>query len=68
MKIGQRLQEAIFEETQRFTRKYIWLSVLKSNERAIHFYSKNGFKHIGEHTFNIGKEHFEYCVMAKELF
>ncbi|HRG20357.1 MAG TPA: GNAT family N-acetyltransferase [Saprospiraceae bacterium] len=38
MKIGQRLQEAIFEETQKFTRKYIWLSVLKSNERAIHFY------------------------------
>lgn len=68
MKIGQKLREAIFEETQRFTRKYIWLSVLKSNERAIHFYSKHGFKLIGEHTFDIGKEHFEYCVMAKELF
>lgn len=68
MKIGQKLQDALFEETQRYTRKYIWLSVLKSNERAIGFYTKNGFEHIGEHSFDIGKEHFEFCAMAKVLF
>jgi ribosomal protein S18 acetylase RimI-like enzyme len=66
-KIGFKLQNEMFEETQRIGNKYIWLSVLKSNERAISFYAKNGFTQIGEHTYNIGKEHFEFFVFKKSL-
>ena len=68
MKIGKKLQEYIFEEVQQIKSKYLWLSVLKTNERAISFYKLIGFEHIGEHTFDIGKEHFVYCAMKKDFY
>jgi diamine N-acetyltransferase len=67
-KIGHQLQASLFEETKNINSKYLWLSVLKSNERAINFYRKNGFIEIGEHTFDIGKEHFVYSAMSKEFY
>ena len=45
----------------------IWLSVLNKNERAINFYKKSGFKKIGYHDFQIGRENFEFIAMKKEL-
>lgn len=65
MKIGQKMLDTIVEETKMIKSTYLWLSVLKSNERAVCFYEKNGFEHIGELTFDIGKEHFEYAAMKK---
>lgn len=67
IKIGQILQDCMFDEIQQIKSKYLWLSVLKSNERAISFYKKNGFVHIGEHTFDIGKEHFVFSAMKKDF-
>jgi diamine N-acetyltransferase len=67
MKIGLKLQNEMFEETKRINNKFLWLSVLKSNERAISFYTKSGFTPAGEHTFDIGKEHFDFFVLKKEL-
>lgn len=67
-KIGRQLQDSMFEETININSKYLWLSVLKSNERAIDFYKKNDFIEIGEHTFDIGKEHFVFSAMKKEFY
>ena len=67
-KIGYKLQTEMLEEVTRLGNKYIWLSVLKSNERAISFYNKNGFSAIGEHTFQIGHEHFDFIAMKKKNF
>ena len=61
------MQTEMFEESIRLGNKYMWLSVLKSNERAISFYQKNGFTKIGEHTFEIGQENFSFTAMKKEL-
>ena len=47
--------------------KKIWLSVLGSNEQAINFYSRSGFEKIGDHDFQIGKEHFKFIAMMKSL-
>lgn len=68
MKIGHQLQESMFDEVKNMKRKYLWLSVLECNERAILFYKKNGFVPIGKHTFDIGKEHFEFAAMRKDFY
>src|SRR5262249_27256586 len=43
----------------------IWLDVLIGNERAIHFYEKNGFRKCGLHYFTIGSQLFSYAIMAR---
>jgi len=66
-KIGYEMQAEMFEETIKIGNKYIWLSVLESNERAISFYIKNGFTEIGRHSFKIGQEQFSFIAMKKEF-
>ncbi len=67
MKIGLELQTKLIKKAMKFGSKSIWLSVLKSNDRAINFYKRNGFSNIGNHDFQIGKERFEFNVMSKIL-
>ena len=64
-KIGHELQKEMFLEVTKLGNQFLWLSVLKSNERAILFYNKNGFEKIGEHTFKIGQETFDFIAMKK---
>lgn len=66
-KIGQALQDKLLNHAQDLGMKKIWLSVLKNNERAIGFYHKHGFVFLGDHTFEIGKETFDFQAMSKEL-
>lgn len=66
MKIGLHLQNKLIESASE-KNESIWLSVLHSNERAIQFYEKNGFRKIGEHGYSIGKEDFHFFVLAKKL-
>ncbi|MEX0314497.1 MAG: N-acetyltransferase family protein [Allomuricauda sp.] len=65
-KVGLALQNELLEEAANKSEK-IWLSVLKENIRAIRFYEKTGFKKIGNHNFQIGKELFEFQAMSKSL-
>ncbi|AUP78595.1 GNAT family N-acetyltransferase [Flavivirga eckloniae] len=67
MKIGFRLQNILLKKAKDLQFEKIWLSVLNSNEHAINFYKKNEFVEIGNHDFQIGKEHFEFIAMSKEL-
>lgn len=67
LRIGLSLQQALIEESEKRGFEYIWLSVLKDNERAVRFYIKNGFKEIGDHNFSIGNEDFDFMAMAKKL-
>ncbi|MEO0570345.1 MAG: GNAT family N-acetyltransferase [Bacteroidota bacterium] len=66
-KIGRALQDELLNYAKDSGMEKIWLSVLKSNERAIGFYQKHGFVSLGNHTFRIGKETFEFQAMYKEL-
>ena len=65
--IGTRLHQIILDKARELGYEYIWLSVLKSNEKATRFYERKDYKIIGEHPFTIGKEYFEFWVMAKKL-
>jgi len=66
-KIGQKLQDALIAECRSIGSEFVWLSVLISNERAIRFYNKHAFAAIGNQTFSIGKETFEFITMSKNL-
>lgn len=66
-KVGRELQNSVFKRAMSSDSEKIWLSVLKSNDRAISFYEKNDFETIGDHDFQIGQEHFEFQAMAKNL-
>lgn len=66
-KVGHSLQNELLKRAIASNSKKIWLSVLKSNIRAVKFYEKNGFETIGDHDFQIGKEHFEFQAMVKSL-
>lgn len=65
--IGSRLQQVIFTKAIEEGSKYLWLSVLKGNERATAFYNRNDYHIVGEHPFVIGKQKFDFWVMSKEL-
>lgn len=67
MKIGFQLQNQLLEKATLYGCKFIWLSVLNENTRAINFYIKNGFVEIGTHDFDIGKENFHFTAMFKPL-
>ncbi len=45
----------------------MWLWVLVSNERAIAFYEKHHFKHIGHATFQMETNRYDNKVMLKQL-
>ncbi len=66
-RIGHQLQEKLLQKAKNYGSKSIWLSVLKSNDRAINFYLKNDFSEIGEHPFEIGKYRFHFTAMCKTL-
>ncbi len=61
-KVGKLLMDELMNSFLKSDADCLWLSVLKSNERAVKFYHRNGFKHSGEHLFQIGKESFNFYV------
>ena len=67
MKVGLKLQNALLDKAKDLGFDKIWLSVYVGNERAINFYLKNDFNHIGDHKFVIGQEEFDFIAMVKQL-
>ena len=61
---GSLLMLAIKEFAREISPDYIWLDTHTSNEKAIRFYERNGFRRIGHHQFMIGPQQFDYHVMA----
>jgi len=66
-KIGQKLKDALIEKALAEKSDCIWLHVNPENDRAIHFYKKNGFSKIGNDTFSIGDRTFQSMTMIKSL-
>jgi ribosomal protein S18 acetylase RimI-like enzyme len=55
-KIGQLLFEKAISIARSMEMQYVWLGVWEKNERAIAFYTKNGFKVVGQHLFKLGDD------------
>ncbi|KMQ64584.1 hypothetical protein ACM46_10020 [Chryseobacterium angstadtii] len=65
-KIGKQLMDQLMTYFTESAKSHIWLAVLKSNDRAVQFYYRNGFKVVGEHLFRIGKETFDFYILSLE--
>jgi ribosomal protein S18 acetylase RimI-like enzyme len=46
----------------------LWLGVWERNPRAIRFYEKAGFKVVGEHTFQLGRDPQRDLIMTRPMF
>ena len=58
---GLNLGKELFDYNIEFSKKHnqlgMWLAVWVENERAIKFYTKMGFKIVGEYDFRISATH-----------
>lgn len=65
--IGAKLIEATENTLLKNGYKEYWLWVLISNERAISFYNKHGFKSMGTALFHMEKNTYNNYVMYKSI-
>lgn len=66
-KIGQQLQEALFEQVRAEGIKTLWLAVWDGNDKAIRFYEKHGFKKETTYHYDFESMSFDYEVMIKSF-
>lgn len=57
LNLGKELFDFNIDFSKQHKQKGIWLAVWIENKRAIHFYTKMGFKIIGEYDFRISETH-----------
>ncbi len=58
LKLGSRLYQRNVEIAKKNDQAGMWLYVWTENQRAIHFYKKNGYQTVGSYNFKISKNHF----------
>jgi ribosomal protein S18 acetylase RimI-like enzyme len=66
-KIGQILYEKAMQIAKEVKAEYLWLGVWEENNKAIHFYTKNGFIPFDKHIFKLGDEEQTDIMMKLEL-
>jgi diamine N-acetyltransferase len=64
---GRALMEQALKVAEEKAAKRVLLAVYESNERAVAFYEKLGFRHIGETTFMVGDVPFHDMVYARDM-
>ena len=67
LRLGNDLMNYAIQTATERGKKYVWLGVWEHNERAKHFYEKNGFYRIGAHSFAVGDDVQTDYVMRKDL-
>jgi len=66
--LGSRLLPPLWEIARRFgrSRVILWGGVLADNSRAIRFYEKNGFRHVGNFVNGDGQECCDMIIVLEE--
>ncbi len=65
--VGQTLMDACFERAGQENRDVMWLGVWEYNPRAQRFYEKNGFRVVGQHTFQLGADPQTDLLMQRNV-
>lgn len=65
--VAQHLMSVVFAEARALSKQTIWLGVWEKNPRAIAFYRKFGFTHVGEHGFLFAEQLQTDLVMARGI-
>ena len=66
-KVGQLLYEKAIQTAKQTNANYVWLGVWEENQRAIHFYKKNGFVEFDKHIFKLGDDEQTDIMMKLQL-
>ena len=64
---GQALLQQAFDLAQARGARRLILAVYESNDRAVTFYQRAGFYHIGETIFMVGEVPFRDLIYAKDM-
>lgn len=62
--LGRQLLDAAYAAARELGGRTLWLTVWERNERAIAFYSRCGFRIVGDTTFIVGEDAQTDHVMA----
>lgn len=65
--LGTRLMQYAIDTARERGKRYVWLGVWEHNDKAIRFYTRNGFYRIGEHAFIMGDDRQTDHLMRKDL-
>ena len=65
--VGKTLMEACFDRAREEDRDVMWLGVWEYNPRAQRFYEKHGFRVVGSHVFQLGKDAQTDLLMQREI-
>jgi diamine N-acetyltransferase len=65
--LGDKLMQLSLDRAKENGHDVVWLTVWESNERAIRFYQKYGFKEAGELTFVLGQDVQRDLYMVREF-
>ncbi len=65
--IGTKIIDFVKYQSRSLGFQVLWLGVWEHNPKAIQFYERHGFKHIGEHKFMLGLEEQTDLLMVCEL-
>ena len=65
--VGKTLMYACFDRAREEDRDVMWLGVWEYNPRAQRFYEKNGFRVVGSHVFQLGKDAQTDLLMQREI-
>ncbi len=66
-RIGQILYEKALERAYQLNAPFLWLGVWEKNQRAIHFYKKNGLIEFDKHIFKLGDDEQTDLLMKLDL-
>ncbi|MDR6196090.1 GNAT family N-acetyltransferase [Siphonobacter sp. SORGH_AS_0500] len=66
-KVGQLLYNKALSVARERNFEYLWLGVWEKNEKAIHFYKKNGFETFDQHVFVLGTDEQVDLMMRLKL-
>lgn len=65
--VGQVLYDKAVQIANQQGAAYIWLGVWEKNERALHFYKKNGFVEFDKHQFRLGDDEQTDLMMKLKI-
>lgn len=66
-RIGEKLQNAVFEEVKANRIKTLWLAVWDVNDAGIRFYERHGFKKTTTYFYEFQGKRADFEVMVKEF-
>jgi len=66
-KVGQLLYDKAMQIARQKNVTYVWLGVWEENQRAINFYTKNGFTAFDKHIFRLGNDEQTDIMMKRYL-